>query len=215
MNMSGKDDAADPRRAEILAVAVALLGELGYGKTTMLGVAKRARASKETLYAWFGNKQGLFTELICAQAARINGDLEAALGDVGDTPETVLRRFGEDLLTMLASEAAIAINRAAIAEAPRDGSFGRVLAEQGRNRTGALVIRYLERERDAGRLDFDNAERTFEALLGLLVGDSQIRMLTGALAPLEAAEIEARAERAAALFLRLFGTGVPTLRSRI
>ena len=72
-----------------------------------------------------------------------------------------------------------------------------------------------ERERNAGRLDFDNAERTFEALLGLLVGDSQIRMLTGALAPLQAAEIEARAERAAALFLRLFGTGVPTLRSRI
>jgi len=198
---------SDPRREEILRAAVDLLGELGYAKTTMLAVARRTSASKETLYAWFRNKQGLFTEVIRAQADRMNRELESALADGAGAPEAVLRRFGENLLTLLSSFGSIAINRAAVAEAPTDAGFGRVLAEQGRNRTGALVIRYLQRERDAGRLDFDDAGRAFEAYVGLLVGDAQVRMLTGAIAPLEAEEIAARAEWATELFLRLFGRG--------
>lgn len=200
------DDGADPRRAEILAAAVAILAEQGYEKTTMLSVAKRAHASKETLYAWFKNKQGLFTELIRTQAARIDRDLETAMADVAGTPEAALRRFGENLLGLLASETAIAINRAAIAEAPRDSSFGRVLSEQGRERSGALLIRYLERERAMGRLAFDDAADAFDAFLGLLLSDVQLRMLTGALHPLGPEAISRRAERATALFMTLFGT---------
>lgn len=201
----GKGGESDPRREEILRVAVELLGELGYTRTTMLAVAKRASASKETLYAWFGNKQGLFTEVIGAQAARMNRGMEAALADGSETPEAVLRRFGENLLTLLSSDASIAINRAAIAEAPTDPGFGRVLAEHGRNRSGALVTRWLERERDAGRLAFADAGRAFEAYVGLLVGDAQVRMLTGAIPPLGPDEIADRADMATALFMHLFG----------
>ena len=126
----------------------------------------------------------------------------------------MLWRFGENLLALLCSEASIAINRSAVAEAPNDPGFGRVLAEQGRDRSGALVIRWLERERDAGRLDFDDAGRAFEAYFGLLVGDAQVRMLTGAVAPLDAAEIAARAGHATALFLRLYGCGAEAGRIR-
>jgi AcrR family transcriptional regulator len=46
-----------------------LLVERGYGGTTMAAVAERAGSSKETLYAWFGSKQGLFTAVIRRQAA--------------------------------------------------------------------------------------------------------------------------------------------------
>ena len=203
--MIDSEKAPDPRRAEILAAAVALLSELGYEKTTMLAVAKRARASKETLYAWFGNKQGLFIEVIRAQAARTNRDLEVAMADGGGTPDTVLRRFGDNLLTLLASDTSIAINRAAIAEAPHDASFGRVLAEQGRHRTGSLVLHYLERQREAGRLSFADAGQALDAFLGLLVADTQVRMLSGALPPMGPEEVTGRAERATAMFMRLFG----------
>ncbi|HYH17303.1 MAG TPA: TetR/AcrR family transcriptional regulator [Azospirillum sp.] len=192
----------DPRRLEILGVAMEILREQGYAKTTMLAVAKRARASKETLYAWFGNKQRLFDEVIRAKADRMNRDLLAGLDGA---PAVVLRRFGENLLTLLSSDDSIAINRAAIAEAPRDPAFGQALAAHGRQRTGALMIRYLEGQRDAGRLTFEDPARAFESFVGLLVGDAQVRMLTGAIPPLGAEEIAARAERATVLFLRLYG----------
>jgi len=196
----------DPRRLEILGAALEILREQGYEKTTMLAVAKRARASKETLYAWFGNKQRLFEEVIRAKADGMN---RALLAELDGEPAMVLRRFGGNLLTLLSSADSIAINRAAVAEAPRDPSFGQALAAHGRQRTGALMIRYLEGQRDAGRLSFDDlAEdpaRAFESFVGLLVGDAQVRMLTGAIAPLDADEIAARAERATALFLKLYG----------
>lgn len=204
----------DPRRLEILGAALEILREQGYEKTTMLAVAKRARASKETLYAWFGNKQRLFEEVIRAKADGMN---RALLADLDGAPAAVLRRFGENLLTLLSSADSIAINRAAVAEAPRDPSFGAALAVHGRRRTGALMVRYLEGQRDAGRLSFtdpagdvaggpaDAPERAFESFVGLLVGDAQVRMLTGAIAPLGPEEIAARAERATALFLRLYG----------
>ena len=54
----------DQRRDEILDHAVEVLAERGYRDASMLEIAKRAAASKETLYAWFGDKQGLFEAAI-------------------------------------------------------------------------------------------------------------------------------------------------------
>src|SRR5215211_1417765 len=65
------------RRAAILDIALAVLAERGYTRASMREIATRAHASKETLYAWFGDKRGLFEALIEWQAAR----LDAALGE--------------------------------------------------------------------------------------------------------------------------------------
>ncbi|TDM08123.1 MAG: hypothetical protein C4K60_01045 [Ideonella sp. MAG2] len=59
----GKVD-RDERHAEIQAAAFALLKEVGYKKTSMLLIAKRAQASNQTLYAWYSNKQELFRSII-------------------------------------------------------------------------------------------------------------------------------------------------------
>jgi AcrR family transcriptional regulator len=39
----------------VLEAALELLVERGYRRTTMAAIAERATASKETLYAWFGD----------------------------------------------------------------------------------------------------------------------------------------------------------------
>ena len=41
----------------------------------MREIAERAQASKETLYAWYGNKRGLFEELVSWQAERVDAAL--------------------------------------------------------------------------------------------------------------------------------------------
>ena len=61
---SGSRRSSAKRREEILKVALSVLAERGYRGASMREIAVRAQASKETLYAWFGNKRGLFEELV-------------------------------------------------------------------------------------------------------------------------------------------------------
>jgi AcrR family transcriptional regulator len=100
-------------REVILDAVFELLAERGYQGTTMAAVAARAGSSKETLYAWFGSKQGLFTALIRRQAEAANQAVATALdGDGGDDPAATLTAFATNLLLLLLGERSVALNRA-------------------------------------------------------------------------------------------------------
>ena len=141
------------RRDQILNVAVQLLAEKGYRDTSMLQIAKRASASKETLYSWFGDKKGLFTELIKRNAAKAQTPLP--LQPDADINAT-LTEFGIKLLSMLLSESAIAINRAAISEAQADPSLSRALIEHGRAATLPVLLEFLKTCNSNGHLRIDD-----------------------------------------------------------
>jgi AcrR family transcriptional regulator len=74
-------------------VALSVLAERGYRGASMREIAERSRASKETLYAWFGNKRGLFEELVGWQAERVDAEIAPNLEPDGDDPSEVLRAF--------------------------------------------------------------------------------------------------------------------------
>lgn len=190
---------------ETLDAAFALLIERGYEGTSMLAIAERARASKEILYAWFGDKQGNFAALVQENAAAANRGLQRALADPDAATAAVLERFGAGFLRLILGERAIALNRAAMSAAATSGELGRLLVANGRERTGALVVRYLEIQRAVSRLAFAEAEGAFGVLLGLLLRDWQVRALLGELAPPTDEVLRARAAEATALFLWLFG----------
>ena len=168
-------------------------------------IARRAQASKETLYAWFGDKRGLFEELVRWQAERVATTLVPSLARDADDPIVVLRAFAVELQRLLLDDRAVVINRAAIAEAPSDPTFAQILAAKGRNTVVPRLERYLERQREQGRLDFEDAGTAVDALIGLTIGDQQVRRLLGVMPMPEPEQIEARAERAMRGFLTLFG----------
>src|SRR5918997_1842348 len=91
----------DRRRGEILDAAFSV-------------IAERARASKETLYSWFGDKRGLFEELIRRQAEGVGEALSASLERGAEEPAVVLRAFAVELLRLLLGEQAVVIKREAI-----------------------------------------------------------------------------------------------------
>lgn len=201
------------RRAEILEAARSVLAETGYERATMAQIARRARASKETLYSWFGDKQGLFAALVAANAERLRAALETTLqppdaaDQVAGRPRTPLRAFAAGFLELLLGDTAVAINRAAIADAadPQGGELAGVLSREGRAATFPVLLRVLETERAAGRLAFDDVEEAGETLLGLLLTDRQIRRLLGALPAPDAAWVARRADSAVDRFLLLYG----------
>ena len=194
----------DARRTEILEAAQRELRARGYAGTSMLAIATAARTSKETLYRLFGDKQGLFAALVRHNAAAISSAVAEALADDRRPPEEVLYQFGRGLVGLLLGERSVTINRAAIAEASASSELSAILATAGRGTTGPLVLRYLEVQRELGRLDFASAEEVFEVFLGLLLRDRQVRVLLGVVPPPPPEEIDALAGRAVRYFLRLF-----------
>src|SRR3712207_1475822 len=148
---SGKRRSSLERREEILKVALSVLADRGYRGASMREIAERAQASKETLYAWFGNKKGLFEELVGWQAERVDAVIASSLEGDDDEPSEVLRSFALELQRLLLGERSVVINRAAISEATSDPTFAEVLAAQGRGSVVPKLVRYLEGQREQDR----------------------------------------------------------------
>jgi AcrR family transcriptional regulator len=192
-----QDDVKAARKREIEEACLDLLAAHGFEKTSMLAVARRAKASNETLYSWYGDKVGLYAALVNRNAQESAAILEAALAGV-DEPVSALRRLGPVLLAMVTGERAIALNRAAAADAT--GTLGRIMSEGGRSRILPLLCATLERVAHEGRLGTMEPIEAAELYVSLLIGDLQIRRAIGALPPLTD---EAIARRSADALSRL------------
>lgn len=193
------------RRRDIEAAAYALLAEKGYRGTSMLAVAKRAGASNETLYKWYGSKHDLFRSMVEANSREVTQVLRDGLGD-GDDPLEVLRMISPRLLGLLVGEKAVALNRAAVADASETGVLGRTLAEAGRETVAPLIADVFARARADGALDYAEGDDIAGTYIGLLIGDLQIRRAIGVLRPLGDKEIRARADRAMRMIESIFGS---------
>lgn len=190
------------RRREIEDAAYEALLEKGYAATSMLAIAKRAGASNETLYRWYGDKAGLFRALVESNAQSVAAPLRKALEN-GAPPLEALTSFSADLLCLLTGARAAALNRAAAAEADRGGDLGQALAAAGRGSVKPVIRRALA-DALGVRESHSDAEEASEDFIALLVGDLQIRRVTGALAPLTSDEAALRTDAAIAKLTRLY-----------
>ncbi|MEZ5716838.1 MAG: TetR/AcrR family transcriptional regulator [Paracoccaceae bacterium] len=186
------------RAEEIEAAAYAVLDAKGFEGLSMLAVARAAKASNETLYRWYGDKQGLFRALIGRNTETVRATLAAAEG--GDAMQ-VLARVGPELLAMLLGPRAVALNRAAAADG--SGTLGRALSEAGRGAVRPWIEAVMAQAVGAGQLAGDVGDMA-ETWFALLIGDLQVRRVTGAMAAPSAPEIAARADAALARLARLF-----------
>ncbi len=198
-----KAESREKRRDEILDVAVSLLAERGYRDSSMIEIAKRASASKETLYAWFGDKRGLFEAVVRRNAAGVQAALAEPLDEDAAT-EAVLVSFGGALLELLLGDSAVAINRAAIAEAPSDLSLATLLAREGRDATLPAFLAFLDSRASRGELAIGDTAAAAGDFLGLLLADRQVRRLLGLTKAPSKAAVRKQARHAARAFLRLY-----------
>lgn len=191
-------DNRDTRRAEIEEAAFRLLAEKGYKATSMLAVARAAKASNETLYNWYGNKQVLFQAIVERNAALARDTLQQALAGA-DVLDDTLARLGPLLLRLVTGEKAVALNRAAAGDVFDTGTLGAAIAGGGRNALVPLIAQLIGRAYPDAADPGDAAE----AYIDLLIGDLQIRRVIGTLPVLDEAAITARADRAQRLLKKL------------
>lgn len=193
------------RQQEVLSAVLDLMVRES-GALTMERVAKSASCSKETLYKWFGDRQGLLTATVQWQASKVR----IAPIDGSSLDEVTLRdalvRFARDWLMVLTSDVSIALNRMAISHSGSASSdLGSIVLQNGPFAMRRRLLPVLVMGRDAGYLEFQHGAEAFSCFFGLVVRDIQIRVLLGEDVSLNDAQIKTEAENATKQFFALYG----------
>lgn len=196
-----------PRQNAVLDSALRLLVDGGEKALTTAGVARAANCSKESLYKWFGDRDGILSAMIGFQASKVRTFDERSERLTTESLRAHLVVFARDLLDVLSGDVSLALNRLAIGQASRDGSkLGEMLQEHGRRQIGKRAGALLDAGRRAGLLTFEDGEDAYGTLYGLVVSDLHLRMLLGEDMSRAKQSFSQRAERAVDAFLSLCGS---------
>lgn len=71
---------SDRSRRAIHEAALALVGEVGYARTTIEGIAARAGVGKQTIYRWWPSKAAVLLDAFLDMAARQAAEADASGG---------------------------------------------------------------------------------------------------------------------------------------
>ena len=207
------DEDFTPRQSEVLEAALGLLVEGGERAITTAGLARAANCSKESLYKWFGDRDGVLSAMIAFQASKVRAPAgRPAVQQPAAEFRADLISFGIDLLSVLSGPTSLALNRLAIGQTNSEGSkLGDLLVARGRRAVSARAKALLESGRRAGHLRFSDTQDAFETLYGLIICDMHVRLLLGEAVPATNSEraMASHVTDAIDRFFCLYGTDQP------
>jgi AcrR family transcriptional regulator len=193
----------EKRRREILDAAFLEFSAKGYAGASMEAIARRARASKETLYAWFENKETLLNTLF---ALRLEGMVSrvTAIAEKDPSPANVLPVIAEDTIRFML---AIAPLTSAMAPGEPGDKVSRLLG-QTISEERKKFVDYILRCRAQGYIAFDDDPFEIVSLfVAMAQGEWSMRLGTGMLDDLTDKMIEDHAQRVTRIFLKGLAPG--------
>jgi AcrR family transcriptional regulator len=162
------------RERQILDAALKVFAGQGYSGTTMDAVAAEAGVTKPTLYSYFPSKESLFQAMMLGKR-----DL---MLDVFEHPGR--KGMVADLLTFAWAYAdtvmrpdMLSLARLIIGEVSRFPEIGRAYQASGPDHLLRGIMRYLEDQRTAKRLVFEDAELAAQDLWGLILSAPRTQAL--------------------------------------
>lgn len=189
----------DETRQLITTVAMAEFVANGFSGASMNEVARRAAASKRTVYHLFPTKADLFRAVVrdtvvpLTKAVTNEIDGPSALGPA---LERIMFEYGR--LTLSAD--VIAIQKLAIAESARFPDLAAAFYV-AIDATQAALQRFIQHQYDRGHLDFDDVGLAVDLLRGMMImGPTRAVMFNRRTVP-EVEEIAHRAKVCVRLFL--------------
>ncbi|MFH9263781.1 MULTISPECIES: TetR/AcrR family transcriptional regulator [unclassified Streptomyces] len=173
---------SDRSRRAIHEAALALVGEVGYQRTTIEGIAARAGVGKQTIYRWWPSKAAVLMEAFLDLAGRAaeeagSGGAEQGIPDTGDLVadlKLVLRATVDEL-----NDPALEVpTRALTAEGIVDAKLGAEFVAKLLEPQLALYVTRLRAAQEAGHLRADADPRiALELLIGPLMHRWLLRTL--------------------------------------
>lgn len=158
-----KDSVARFQR-NFLRVALDAFLDNGFEGASINSIARAAGISRDTFYRQYGSKEQLFRAATGYGMSRLTEHLRVVVTEPG-VPAEVLRRVIQQIHADTAAPDAVAIVRLIVAEAHRFPDLARQMFADTKVALGPLID-YLQNQREAGVLDFDDP---FEAAYNLAV----------------------------------------------
>ncbi|MFC8227186.1 TetR/AcrR family transcriptional regulator [Streptomyces sp. NPDC057287] len=164
---------SDRSRRAICDAALSLVGEVGYARTTIEGIAARAGVGKQTIYRWWPSKAAVLMEAFTDEGARRSADVEGVgvaedgelgipdTGDLAADLKLVLRATVDGLN----DPAAAAPTRALTAEGIMDPALGAQFVENLLEPQLQLYVTRLRAAQEAGEVREDIDPRVALELL--------------------------------------------------
>jgi TetR/AcrR family transcriptional repressor of mexJK operon len=199
---------SDRRREAILEAATVAFLNNGYLGTSMDEVAALARASKQTVYKHFADKEHLFSEIVVGIVSAIadpNSDEVRALENTADL-EGDLRAFARRQLRRVMDPQILQLRRLVIGEAGRFPALGQLFYERGPGRTIEALTTLFEELGVRGHLHVLDPELV-AAHFNWLVMSIPLNhaMLLGVDEPFSGAELDRYADAGVSAFLAAYG----------
>ncbi len=165
--------ALEEHKEAILEAATQTFLEHGFSDASIAEIARRAGASKTTLYSLYPSKQELYLALL---QRRVDRGVLPIVTDalLWDAPvEETLMRLATRILMWVSGEEATKLYRLIVAESERFPKLGEALWESGPERGRTVLRRYFDRLVNEGVLDIpdtDVAALHFQgAVLGMVI----------------------------------------------
>lgn len=165
-------DFTDRQRA-VLDKALELLVEGGEKALTTAAIARAAGCSKESLYKWFGDRDGLLAAIVTRQASKVIPGADPAANMSEDGLRAALEEFARNLLETISGDVSLALNRLAIGQASKsETGLGAILEKSGRARIGRQTTALLEKGCTLGYLHCEDPQEAYSTLYGWLSATS-------------------------------------------
>ena len=150
-------------RERILAATTAVFLERGFERSSTNEIARRAKTSKQTLYALFPNKADLFAGVMSAHTEQLFSRHTYYIQS-GTPPQQALTEIGRTVLSMFSDPEFLALYRIMVAEAHRFPELARRLWAECIDRGYKLLAEYLH-SCGIGGPRYTDAARQFASLV--------------------------------------------------
>ena len=198
------------KRAAILTAAKQLFPGHGFDGISVDAIAQAAGVSKLTVYSHFQDKEALFMHAIGELCQELLPD-HLFVPEAGEPIEDALRALADSFFALVASPAAISLQRLVLADVRAEGRLGRMFWQAGPARILASFEGFLGRAAAAGDLEINDPAQAAIHFLSLLKGAVNLRMLCcGArAAEIPADEASAHVAGVVDVFLRAYQPRTP------
>lgn len=196
---STPEEAERETTEHLLETASEVFRELGFAATTTAEIARRARASKQSLYARFPSKERLFLAALRRELRHATEDVPGLLRSDKPTRD-VLTAISLRHLSILLTPRHVSFLRIVYMEAHRFPDMAQEFLHFGPEKGRTLLAEYIQEQARRGFLRVADARVAAEHLLSLVVGDAMHRALLGLKVVADSDSLAKRVESAMDVF---------------
>jgi TetR/AcrR family transcriptional repressor of mexJK operon len=163
------------QRQALLQAASEVFLERGYANASIDAIVERAGGSKATVYALFGNKEGLLTALVAQSAESLAASVDALPADAPF--EDSLRAIGRSYLRLILQPKRVALYRLVAGESGRCPYLGDIFYRTGPQAVTTRVAEFFRTAVARGQLEARDPEQLAHFFVHALRGDHHNRVL--------------------------------------